>query len=229
MVASSCQNSGLAIGGSFLFQASQTCNLILVTDKVTNECVNVFPSGTNYRDEDLEISATTAEQSLMLVRIEEHSDYIFTAPGPPIPQSNPPGTPPPVTSGRMTGGGSVFTTSNTRITHGFVLHCNPNDLPNNLEINWGEGNNFHLESLATALCFDDPVLQQKPPAANFDTYQGVASGSYNGIPGAKATWTFTDAGEPGTQDFARIDILDAGGNLVLSVANLLAKGDQQAH
>src|SRR5882672_5886748 len=58
--------------------------------------------------------------------------------------------------GRMTGGGSVFTTDGTevqtgdRVTHGFEIHCGAENgtipLPNNLEINWS-GNRFHLDYL----------------------------------------------------------------------------------
>lgn len=48
--------------------------------------------------------------------------------------------------GRMTGGGSVFTPEGVRFTHGFTLHCDTNDVPNRLQVNWpkavGKG---HLE------------------------------------------------------------------------------------
>src|SRR5205814_3624191 len=76
---------------------------------------------------------------------------------------------------RMTGGGSIFTPISgvsTRVTHGFELHCNRNDDPNRLEINWtanGVENNFHLESLSTVTCSDDPAIIPTPPNSNFDT------------------------------------------------------------
>src|SRR6266436_4256275 len=60
--------------------------------------------------------------------------------------------------GRMTGGGSVFETDGTRVTHGFELHCDVADVPNNLEINWGPGDRFHLETLVSASCFTDPNI-----------------------------------------------------------------------
>jgi hypothetical protein len=44
----------------------------------------------------------------------------------------------------MTGGGKIGTTG---VTHGFVLHCVPSRTPNRLEVNWGSGNKFHLDSL----------------------------------------------------------------------------------
>ena len=131
--------------------------------------------------------------------------------------------------GRMTGGGSVFTADGVRVTHGFELHCDANQEPNNLQVNWGKGNKFHLESLTSASCNDDPAIEPNPPAAGFDTYEGVGTGRYNGVSGATATWTFTDAGEPGNSDFAELVITDAGGNVVLSVSGNLNRGNHQAH
>jgi hypothetical protein len=58
---------------------------------------------------------------------------------------------------------------------------------------------------------------------------GSGVGPYNGQPGAKAEWTFTDAGEPGSKDSATITITDANGNVVLRVSGKLEKGNQQAH
>ncbi len=136
----------------------------------------------------------------------------------------------PITSlpGRMTGGGSVFTASGQRVTHGFELHCDVNDVPNTLEINWG-GNRFHLEQLTFADCFKDPSINAGHPTNTFNTYIGQGVGDYNGVPGAMASWTFTDAGEPGKNDMATITIVDAGGNTVLTVSGFLTSGNQQAH
>jgi hypothetical protein len=131
--------------------------------------------------------------------------------------------------GRMTGGGSVFGTNSFRTAHGFELHCDKTNLPNNLEINWASGEKFHLEQLTSAFCYDDPAIVPNPPQAGFDTHVGTGLGSYDGQPGAKAEWTFTDAGEPGTKDSATIKITDAGGQLVLYVSGNLEKGNQQAH
>lgn len=136
---------------------------------------------------------------------------------------------PPVVNGRMTGGGSVFAADGTRVRHGFTLHCDVNEGPNNLQITWGTGNQFHLENLATVLCSDDPAIDPAPPAAAFDTHQGMGSGRFNGVSGATARWTFTDAGQPGVNDFAEIKIENAGGNVVLMVSGNLDKGNHQAH
>ena len=141
-------------------------------------------------------------------------------------------------TGRMTGGGSILTPAVTsgsgknnsmRVTHGFELHCDVSQLPNNLEVNWDKGNKFHLDSLTTVSCTDDPTIVPNPPDAGFDTYVGTGTGSYNGVSGATAEWTFTDAGEPGKNDFAKIVIKDKNNVVVLSVSGYLNSGNQQAH
>jgi hypothetical protein len=94
-----------------------------------------------------------------------------------------------------------------RITHGFTLHCNPDVLPNRLEINWagtGKGrkseNNFHLTSLEAAQCYDDPEIDEQSPVSGVDTYEGWGLGRFNNLDGFRAHWIFTDAGEPGVDD-----------------------------
>jgi Dictyostelium (slime mold) repeat len=131
--------------------------------------------------------------------------------------------------GRMTGGGSVFTKGGKRVTHGFELHCDAEVGPNNLEINWPTGNNFHLESLTSATCTDDPAIEPPPPDAGFDTYVGTGVGRCNGVSGALITFTLTDAGEPGKFDTATFEITGCPGGLTLSVSGHLHKGNQQAH
>jgi hypothetical protein len=135
------------------------------------------------------------------------------------------------TPGRMTGGGSILGTNPARTTHGLTLHCDKRVKPNRLEINWSTGNRWHLEQseLIYAICSDDPAIAPAPPTAGFDTYAGAGYGRYNGVSGAKAEWVFTDAGEPGTADTAKIKITDAGGNVVLDVSGSLTKGNHQAH
>lgn len=138
--------------------------------------------------------------------------------------------PPPVNAdGRMTGGGSVFTAGGIRVTHGFEIHCDVADVPNRLEINWDGGNNFHLETLTSAFCFTDPKIDSGHPTAPFNTYIGAGTGKLNGVDGAAAAWTFTDAGEPGTNDKATITITDPHGKVVLTVSGFLDNGNQQAH
>jgi hypothetical protein len=144
------------------------------------------------------------------------------------PSCSPPGGVP--ANGRMTGGGSIVATkSNTgaKVTHGFELHCDPEIGPNNLEVNWS-GHHFHLENLTTATCSDDPAIEPPPPTAGFDTYVGEGTGSCNGSPGATIRFTFTDAGEPGSDDTATISITGCSDG-DLSISGRLRKGNHQAH
>ena len=129
---------------------------------------------------------------------------------------------------RITGGGTIGSDREPRVTHGFELHCNANQLPNRLEVNWG-GNKFHLLKLTNAICTDDPSISPNPPRAACDTYEGWGTGRYNGKPGYTAHWIFTDAGEPGVNDWAWIKITDAKGNVVLEVSGFLRFGNQQFH
>lgn len=140
-------------------------------------------------------------------------------------------SPPPIgAAGRMTGGGSVFTADGKRVTHGFVLQCNPGQKRNDvLQVNWEDGNRFHLESVTAASCSDDPTIEPNPPGAAFDTHSGAGTGRYNGAAGATVEWTLTDAGEPGTFDAARIIIKDVFGITVLDVSGTLRRGNHQAH
>jgi len=130
-----------------------------------------------------------------------------------------------VISGRMTGGGSIFK-GDLRITHGFELHCNASDTPNNLEINWDGGNNFHLTTLLTARCIDNPAIAPPPPNADFDTFIGTGVGTCNGLPAA-ISFILTDAGEPGSKDTATYAI--SGGCTLMAPTANLDKGNHQAH
>jgi hypothetical protein len=131
-------------------------------------------------------------------------------------------------AGRMTGGGSV-TTGQTRVTHGFELHCDETTMPNRLEVNWG-GNRFHMEQLNSATCSDSTTIDEGQPVAGFDTYQGTGTGRYNGVSGATIEFTFTDEGEPGRVDrVVSLVIRDVNNNVVLTTSGNLNSGNQQAH
>ncbi|HET6379490.1 MAG TPA: hypothetical protein VFH63_00440 [candidate division Zixibacteria bacterium] len=143
----------------------------------------------------------------------------------------------------MTGGGSIFPAGgpveyggDPRITHGFVLHCVPRN-SDNLQINdHGTGWNFHLATLTSAICIDDPAIEPNPPDATFDTFVGQGTGRCkNGFTGQEAdctaAWTFTDGGEPGgcVRDTAVIEVRDLNGNLLFSVSGVVDCGNHQAH
>lgn len=131
-------------------------------------------------------------------------------------------------AGRMTGGGSIFTADDTRVTHGFELHCNSTVGPNNLQVNWNQ-NSFHLDQVTSMSCYDDPTLSPLPRPAPFDTLVGQGIGKFNGQAGYKVLFKFTDSGEPGTRDTAQIEIRDPQGVPVLFVSGNLHNGNQQAH
>jgi hypothetical protein len=69
----------------------------------------------------------------------------------------------------MNGGGKI---EGSNVTHGFRLRCDPTTGPQRLQVNW-DGNRFHLEALANALCSDDPTISEEQPSAGFDTYEGI--------------------------------------------------------
>lgn len=135
-----------------------------------------------------------------------------------------------VPDGRMTGGG-WFTSGDSKITLGLELHCEISDLPNNLEINFDNGNHFHLDTLTSSACFNtDPP--PNPPAAPFTILFGAGTGSYNNVPGATINFGFGDHGEPGTDDtVVYMFITDNNGNPVIAEPGpvVLGSGNFQAH
>ncbi len=152
-----------------------------------------------------------------------------------LPPPSLPPQPPPTANvcGRFTGGGSIFLNGNKdlRVTHGFELHCNPADKPNNLEVNFGHGDQFHLTDLTTASCFlDTSIPGPGNPSAPFNTITGTGTGRFDGVAGATVSFTITDQGEPGKADTLAITIKAANGTTVLSApATVLTFGNQQAH
>ncbi len=123
-------------------------------------------------------------------------------------------------SGRWTGGGSIFTNSGERVTHGFELHCDASVTPNRLEINFG-GDRFHLTSLTSAYCFIN--------SAGVPEIIGSGTGEYNGNTGYHISFVFTDAGEPGIHDYASYVITGPNSQTILSVAGNLDHGNQDYH
>jgi hypothetical protein len=149
--------------------------------------------------------------------------------------------------GRMTGGGSVFVTSESmsvttnggtdafRVTHGFEIHCGSDTNhagppPNNLEVNW-PGHRFHMDNLTLGHCeCNATLLPPNPPSAGFNEFIGAGTGKLDGAEGASISFIFTDQGEPGTNDTESMTIMDPGGSPVLSFGTTkLTFGNQQAH
>jgi len=135
------------------------------------------------------------------------------------------------TNGRFTGGGKQITVGDLAITKGLTIHCDLL-LSNNLEINWGGGHQFHMESHLSALCTDSPIIIQQPPKAPLDTMVGVGIGRFDGVEGYTVEFTLVDAGEPGSQDMAAIKIYETANpsNIVLNLPpTFLSGGNLQAH
>jgi hypothetical protein len=163
-------------------------------------------------------------------------------------------------TGRMTGGGKLVSLVNdtgqldvtSPTTNGYELHCD-GSLPNNLEVNSHDPNgfHFHLDVLQTANCHTT-YGNQNPPAASFDTFEGVGSGTWsdgNTKITACAEWVFIDGqGTPQNNssyirvtDQPPLDTTDicyppstsvgtCPGNTVLYVpAQTPLKGQNQAH
>lgn len=189
-------------------------------------------------------TVTGADGSYLFTGLQQYFAYCVTIVVPPggiLSTPNPKGgitddyyilfglcSPPQGSCGRMTGGGSVFTVENARVTRGFEIHCDLTP-PNNIEVNWPGGNNFHMTTLTNADCTDDPLIIQAPPAAPFDTFTGDGVGKLNNVDGATIHFVFVDAGEPGKYDTALIIVRDTGGNVVLNVFGYLKNGNLQAH
>jgi hypothetical protein len=227
-----CGNSGIAVGGQLLYLANDGCSQIFEVQKDFSAS-SLFASFQR-RLEDLECDDLTFAVSNQVGAIWSIDAYdnILNAWEIPLGQCafGGGGGPVPGLPGRMTGGGSINDPIYQRVTHGFQLNCVNLTPPNSLEVNWGNGKKFHLDTLLTARCSDDPALDEGRPKAGFDTYEGSGMGSYNGMPNAIATWKFTDDGEPGKDtDYASIKVVDAMGNVVLMAEGYLHSGNHQAH
>jgi hypothetical protein len=159
--------------------------------------------------------------------------------------------------GRMTGGGklvaldAVDVTSPT--TNGYELHCDGSQ-PNNLQINSHDPNgpHWHMAGLQTANCYQQ-FGQQNPPAAGFDTFEGLGVGEYsigNDRIWACAEWIFVDGQGIPQNNSSYIRITDLpplpdtdicpsppgtvigkcpGNTLLLVQAQTPLKGQNQAH
>jgi len=133
--------------------------------------------------------------------------------------------------GRFTGGGFIDFNGG-RISRGLTIHCDLK-LSNNLEVNWGKSENFHmLEHLTTIACTDDPAILQPPPAAPLDTLIGVGTGRYNNQDGYTIFFTLVDGGEPGVNDKISLKIFETANpsHVVLDIPlNYISGGNLQAH
>jgi hypothetical protein len=148
-----------------------------------------------------------------------------------------------VAEGRITGG-ALFDDGVNRVTYGFQLHCDATMLPNNFQVNWkdpvtGKHRKFHMpnDGMLSAFCSNDLTITPDPPPGDplaNDTHDGMGTGRLDGQPGAMATWTLKDAGEPGGSDqggsdSVDLEIKDSGGATVLSINGKIKRGNHQFH
>jgi hypothetical protein len=145
--------------------------------------------------------------------------------------------------GRVTGGPSVINDDGTLVTSGFTLHCQPESanaagspviFPNNLEVNWGPGNHWHMTDLHTAICSRDGVSPAPPPntADGPDVITLTGLGRCNGVEGVFGEFTFVDHGEPGIGvDMASYAIDSSGACPGVNTGSLrlLSDGNIQFH
>lgn len=147
--------------------------------------------------------------------------------------------PVPNVCGRMTGGGNNPGLGD--VTHyGFELHCSSAVGPNNLTVSFlykGKEVTFHLDTVTSVSCSDDPAVDPRPPDADFDTLIGTGTGHLTGpgAPGcaaldkARINFKFVDGGEgKGSGDFVVITVW-CGAKKLLDVAGSPFGGNIQAH
>lgn len=137
----------------------------------------------------------------------------------------------PALDGRMTGSGQVLNYAGFKSVKWVFRNtlCGEGKLPG-LKVTFG-GKVFILTGYTFPVDCLDTRADEGQPKAGFDTIIGQGTGVLNGDDGASATFSFTDAGEPGKNDTATITITDADGNVVFQITNakISAGGNNQAH
>jgi hypothetical protein len=136
--------------------------------------------------------------------------------------------------GRFTGGPNAIEVGGTKVTTGLQIHCHPKDPSVNFEINWGDGDHFHLTDVTAVACFDDPAITPKPPKAPVDTIVAIGFGQFNNADGYTIEFTLVDSGEPDNKrtDQMRILIYTTGdpSDVKLNVPlQFITAGNIQAH
>jgi hypothetical protein len=134
-----------------------------------------------------------------------------------------------VATGRFTGGGRNLGVGGLSVTTGLELDCDLTP-PNNLEINWGGGDRFHMEAFQTVTCL--LIGNPKPPTAPINEMIGTGTGRYDGADGYTVSFTLIDNGEPGRKDMLSFLIYETANpaNVVLDLPlQSLTKGNLQAH
>ncbi|MBW8827562.1 MAG: hypothetical protein JF603_14600 [Acidobacteria bacterium] len=136
-----------------------------------------------------------------------------------------------------TGGTGDVTAVTGKVSTDLTLRCNGS--PNQLSVKWGKSH-FDLSWVSQIVCWNDPTVDPKKPAAPFDSLYGSGSGSLcivnDDVKAKKAPcgtgtieWVLVDAGEPGSHDTQHVVVKDATGKVVLDSSGTLTDGNLQAH
>jgi len=129
--------------------------------------------------------------------------------------------------GRFTGGG--FQIGEVKVTRGFTLHCDAL-LSNNFEVNWPDGNNFHIDKNPTDVTCQF-ISDPNPPDAPVNRIDITGPGTLNGAP-ATVTLVLVDNGEkvgaPADQAYIAINGSAITGGSIAAPAPLDG-GNIQAH
>jgi len=133
-------------------------------------------------------------------------------------------------SGFMTGGGNYLEGRGRNAEHytwGLIIQCD--GAAGNFQYNdHTDGGSFHLESITSVQCAEDPSIKPGRPVAAFDTLHLVGEGRWNGTSGATLDGVYTDAGEPGRNDTIHMTIT-VNNVVVSSISGSLIRGNHQAH
>jgi len=101
------------------------------------------------------------------------------------------------------------------------LFCDPLRSPQRLVVRWGGDRSFELDLVLESECEEEPTPMH--------SHSGAGIGRLDGVPGAVATWTFQDLGEPGSEDHVELAIADQEGALLLELDTAIDGANLQAH
>ncbi|MGE3909326.1 MAG: CARDB domain-containing protein [Chloroflexota bacterium] len=90
---------------------------------------------------------------------------------------------------------------------------------------WGR---FHLTSMTSAQCLNDPSIANGARGATFDTHRGTGRGRLADGSSASIEWAIVDGGEPGRRDRITVTVRDARGRTVFNLSGTLQAGRVRA-
>ncbi len=132
--------------------------------------------------------------------------------------------------GQMTGGGKLWgkyqpANKTMFVDYGLRLHCNLEERPNHLTVQWGPNNRFTMTKLTQSYCGCDADPSSRSSTQQSNVMEGAGSGTYNYIStGYKVFFKFTDTTKSGAKDTAHIRIENSKGAVVLDASGPVAAG-----